>query len=297
MAIRALLVVCFGLSAFPTLTLAQEKLPRGPQPYQALATVDQVGKLTLKRLLVQWAPITSADPRNKGAMITQYVAKTELQPFTYTQDQVQAYDVRGNRIATKRLRKLLNDETPVLVSADGAQVDSLHLRLYKDDIVVLLIPAAATSPPIGISEAPPTIVPAPANGEKYYPPVVSPKGPSSVLKLEITGPPEAKTHDETLYLIRVTNTSNTKIKGVRLRVTLPDQLAPVPNVVFDGDRALMTRLADLDPGSTREESLRLRADKTGVAQISAILISDGDEFQVVSFRTNFVNQPVKAEKK
>jgi hypothetical protein len=152
-------------------------LPTGPVPFQGLAVVDVNGKLSLKTTAVttSYVPRTVADP--KGKSISYYEPVTSTGTRTIVTEQFKAYDVRGNPIPAKRLRKMLAEEMPVLVSANGKQVDSLHLRLYKDDVVILLVPAMipqsapppVVCPPAGTPPIP-YEVPAPPDG-------IAPKSP------------------------------------------------------------------------------------------------------------------------
>lgn len=298
---RILLAVCVMVSACSTQIIAQtkdqDKLPRGLQPIQALASVDHSGKLAIKKPAVYYVPTTTPDPNNKAAMITRYEVRLAVEFITVTPEHFQAYDVRGNRIPPKRLNKLLREEVPVLISADGMMVDPLHLRLYKDDVVVLLAPGAA-SPPGGLSAAPPILLKVPNGAGPYYSPLDGTTSPGA-LKLEITGQPKGITHTDTEYRIKVTNTGTAKLTRVRIRVVLPDELTPVQRVEFaKGSRAIECNLGDLDAGALREENLVLRTETPGLAQITVWAIAEPNNLLVTtSFRTMFTEMPAKREQK
>jgi hypothetical protein len=68
---------------------------------------------------------------------------------SYKKDEVTAYDTKGKKIDLKELVKRLEKEAPVLASNDGKPVDPLHLRLIKDDTVILVLPIPArVAPPL-----------------------------------------------------------------------------------------------------------------------------------------------------
>src|SRR5262249_8316774 len=145
---------------------------------------------------------------------------TAVVPRQLAADQVHGQDVRGNPIPAKRLRKLLQQEVPVLVSADGKAVYPLHLRVHKDDVIVLVGPAQM--PPQGSTTPPVLATPA----TDYYPPVDAPRksGPPE-LKLEIRGPRETLIGAESLYVIAVTNAGNGTVARASVFVKLPENMA------------------------------------------------------------------------
>jgi len=97
---------------------ASRELPSGQQPYQALAAIADGGKLTIKSALGYYTPVTIENPKTH-APTTRYESKSFVRSQTFVADQYKAYDVRGNPIPANRVRKALQSETPVLISADG----------------------------------------------------------------------------------------------------------------------------------------------------------------------------------
>jgi hypothetical protein len=150
---------------------AQEKqateLPIGQQPVQALAAIADGGKLTIKSALGYRVPVT-IDDNKTHTPTTRYEFKSVLRPQTFAANQYKAYDVRGNPIPANRVRKALQSETPVLVSADGKFVDPLHLRLYKMDVIVLVV-AMSPPPPMSVPPSPVPVTSTPS----WSPPVIS----------------------------------------------------------------------------------------------------------------------------
>jgi hypothetical protein len=100
---------------------------------------------------------------------------------------VKVHDTKGRAVDADKLRTRLRRETLALISADGRPVDPRHLRLYKEDTLVFLLPPQATTAaqpgkdPIAPSVAPMTPPPVAA------PPQVAP--PLPTVPPEETVPP------------------------------------------------------------------------------------------------------------
>jgi hypothetical protein len=65
----------------------------------------------------------------------------------------------GRAIDAKELRKRLKKETVVLFSADNRPVDPLHLRLYKEDTLVFVLPSGPPPAAQGNTSAAPPSAP------------------------------------------------------------------------------------------------------------------------------------------
>jgi hypothetical protein len=135
---------CVSATAYSQENEISTELHWGPPPRAALATILKDGKLTVK---FAGAPCAVPDP-NTGV----YTIKTTLISQKLDADHYKAYDVRGNQINATRLRKELQSETLVLVAPSDKRVDPLQLRLYKGDVIVLVL-----TPP----KAPPGVAPPP----------------------------------------------------------------------------------------------------------------------------------------
>ena len=130
-------------------------LPKNFPPQQVLAQVDKEGQFIVKRLILVYEPITEAGPV-PGQTITTYLERSSLIATSYKKDEVTAYDTKGKKIDLKELVKWLEKEAPVLASNDGKPVDPLHLRLIKDDTVILVLPMRIQPP---LAAPPPAVAP------------------------------------------------------------------------------------------------------------------------------------------
>lgn len=239
------------------------KLPSGPQPYQALAVVGEAGKITLKTAVYAWQPRTSGDPKT-GKFTTTYDAVTSVVSRSLAADQVHAQDVRGNPIASKRLRSLLCEEVPVLVSADGKAVDPLHLRLHRADVIVLLVPTTV-----------PQILP--FQPDEAGPPMITPVAPkieAPELKLEIKGPREGLKDSESTYTIAVANTGAVKALQTRMVVKLSKKLVALGPGLDATHREIQNEIGYLEPGQTRVVDLKVKLQEPGASAIRVTVFAD-----------------------
>jgi RNA polymerase sigma factor (sigma-70 family) len=120
-------------------------LPKDMPPQQVLARIDKEGQVTIKRLLNVFKPVTKVDPKS-GQVITAFEGESTIVPTTYKKDEVTAYDTKSKKIDAQDLAKRLEKEVPVLASIDGKPVDPLHLRLVKEDTIVLVLPLPQAVP-------------------------------------------------------------------------------------------------------------------------------------------------------
>jgi hypothetical protein len=64
----------------------------------------------------------------------------------YPQKEVRAFDTRGKPVPPAEVARRLKDWARVLVSQDGKEVDPLHLALFKDGALVLVLPRQVGAP-------------------------------------------------------------------------------------------------------------------------------------------------------
>ncbi len=155
------------------------ELPTGAAPVQALARLGKGGRLSVwKSGPCYYEPQTKYSYRGKP--VTTYVLRSVLAEEVYDLDNVKAYDTEGKRVERVKLTLLLQEETLVLVSADGRPVDPLHLRLVKEGTLVLVLPMPTSVPPVAVPTVPP---PAPAIVPPLPPPPVGiPSAPTLPLR-------------------------------------------------------------------------------------------------------------------
>lgn len=283
---RYVAIVLIAITTSAACGQAQEvlNLPRGAAPVQALAGFNADGKLVIKQSGTQtfYVPITTISPDGKSAT-TAYEQRTGPRIQTTTIDKVRAHDVRGNPIQAKRLRKLLRDETPVLMSADGRPVDPLHLRLYKDDVVVLMTPteqqpnAARAS---AVVPAPP-FEPAPA-------PVEIVKAGQGELSVRILGERENRFGLEHRYVIDVNNNSDNTV-APKAFVYLPKGVTVLPlDLKTD---TVMAKVGDIQSGNSRSLDLKLTAVRAGAYEIRVVVTAEPNRSVELKFSALFEETP------
>jgi hypothetical protein len=81
---------------------------------------------------------------------------------------VRVFGTDGKRIDPKDLPNLLKKSTPVMVSADGNEIDPLYLRLVQPGTLVIVAPDLADfgrQPPPGLVPGQPKVeIPVPKKG-------------------------------------------------------------------------------------------------------------------------------------
>jgi RNA polymerase sigma factor (sigma-70 family) len=170
-------------------------LPKGEPPRQALASLEDDGALTLKFRHLYLTPVTTQRVRPDGGVTatTTYRQSNAINITRVGIGEYRAYSAKLKKIVPKDLRKLLAEETPVLVFWSGDKIDPLHLRFIKDGTIVIDLPRPATprmQPPAAPAPVPlqppaphlapidPTFMPVPAPGQAAPPQQALPLVPS-----------------------------------------------------------------------------------------------------------------------
>ncbi len=254
---------------------AASKLPIGPAPYQALAIADRNGNVTMKVMAMSYVMRSVPDPDAKN-VLNYYEPTPRLLTKQYTAEQIQVHGRDGKTIDAKRLRKLLRDEVPVLVSMDGKPVDPLHLRLYRDDALFLVLvnqpPQISRVPQIDV--APQLVVPEMARE----------------LTVVISGLKRNLVGLECTYFITITN-GPTKLRNAALYAWVPEKmhLSQLNDDKSSADRRIMVSLGDLEPGAIRSEVLNLTATEKGDYRIKIAIYSDKEMRKEAETRTTVVD--------
>ena len=139
--------------------------PSGVPPTQMLARIDGRGTLALSYATslpgggcsggygggcygggyYGYAPsvISSRTPSAPPAKAPPKVKVTTLMVTTaeLSAKHVEAYTADGRTVTAEKLAKLLAKDRPVLVALDGNKPDPFLLQLYKEDAIVLVLPA------------------------------------------------------------------------------------------------------------------------------------------------------------
>ena len=130
--------------------------PTGQAPTQMVAGIDSRGTLRLTFATPSyggcyggWGSGPSMPPPSPpGVTPAKAPAPPKVKVTTVTvttaelaAKHAQAYTADGRTIPAERLAALLAKERPVLVALDGKKVDPFYLQLYKDDTLILVLPA------------------------------------------------------------------------------------------------------------------------------------------------------------
>lgn len=154
----------------------------GRAPIQVMAVIDGKGNLALTRVrpLGGFGP-PAAMPEielppgkaDKGpAAVPVKVTSLAVTTIELPAAAVDAQMAAGKPITTEQLAELLAKERPILVATDGKKIDAFHLRLYKDDTIVLILAPAVgrffrdeVSP---LVDPPPALPPVPIDPPKKF---------------------------------------------------------------------------------------------------------------------------------
>jgi hypothetical protein len=157
----------------------KEHLPGGFPFVQALVILDEDGRLSVSRKRTYVQPVSEVVTLKNGQKhsITYYEEKHEDFATVYDFHMVRVHDTKGHEVDKKKLRKQLKGETLALVSANGRAVDPKHLRLFKEDTLIFVLPPQASRAVPGKDPiAPPPVIGAPA--AVPVPPQVAPPPPA-----------------------------------------------------------------------------------------------------------------------
>lgn len=145
---RRNLAVVSLLALWVGLLQAEEKprAPKGTEPRQARAWVDNDGALVLREYVcVAEGRKSEVEPTNEfgktGDVDYQGPKEVTFQEVKrrFVVDGIQAYTTSGKRVAAKDLPNLLKKEQPVLISSDGEKVDPYYLEMIKEGTLVLVL--------------------------------------------------------------------------------------------------------------------------------------------------------------
>lgn len=165
-------------------------IPSGPVPrLMEVKAVDGKLMVTITRMeMVQVGAGNAINPNGGAApaVIKAQRAVTKTIELGEVKD-LQITTADGKKIDTAEAAKRLKDGGVVVVSADGKPVSPLHLKLFKDDVLVLaspeLIPAGGAVPGVRPGVRP---LPAPVPGNVVpVQPQVLPANPGGVIQIQI----------------------------------------------------------------------------------------------------------------
>jgi RNA polymerase sigma factor (sigma-70 family) len=165
-------------------------LPSGPAPIQVLLSLTKDGKIRVQRGVLVYKPVAEVDSAT-GAKMVRYECSSVSELIEFDGDGVQAFDTKGKKIELSELPKMLAEQVPALASADGKEVDPLHLRLIKEGTLVLVlsidwplvtppptVPFVPTAPPGAVPAIPAALPAPPGIAPPILPPAAVPVAPA-----------------------------------------------------------------------------------------------------------------------
>jgi RNA polymerase sigma factor (sigma-70 family) len=160
---------------YPAKGIEDDDVPYGSFPTQAVVRLED-GKLVVRQRGYHYEPVTQKAGDNT---ITSYQRKSGVQATTHDPADVSVFDMKGNRLSPKAWKELLKNDVHALVAHDGRLPHPRELTLFKQDTLLIVLPAppAATVGgnyyvPSTPMTAPPARVAPPA--QPVQPPAVRP---------------------------------------------------------------------------------------------------------------------------
>jgi uncharacterized protein (TIGR03067 family) len=154
------------------------KLTLRPLPVPALLSLTHTGTIAVTRRNAFYQPVTSVN--DKGQPVTSYRMVDQTTTDQYSREDVHIYDSAGKRIAAAEVSRLLKEQVTALVYSDGEKPDPLHLKLFKDGVLFVVLPVPKTpriEPPV---QAVPVVPP--ADPADPFLPMVTPSDPDKLSK-------------------------------------------------------------------------------------------------------------------
>ena len=140
----------FGLTLAllaPAAPIPKDVVPAGPAPYilnlkseddgKVRFTVLRIEKVKVTEVTIQLGPNNQQIPvqTEREVTVTKY-ARVELAELK----DVKVYSVEGKEIDAKEAGKRLSEKAMAIASSNGAKVDPAFLKLFKDDVLILVSP-------------------------------------------------------------------------------------------------------------------------------------------------------------
>jgi hypothetical protein len=135
------------------------KPSKSPPPMVMVVTVGKDGRAFVERTVIRYVPQTrtievkTGDKIEKREDMVQVPVQEVIRAFLDDKE-VTVYDHKGQRIEAKDLPKRVTKTMPVLVSADGKEVDKFYLSIVREGTLIVAAPLLAVSPSPPIVDMP-----------------------------------------------------------------------------------------------------------------------------------------------
>jgi RNA polymerase sigma factor (sigma-70 family) len=177
--------------------IEDDDVPYGSFPTQAVVRIEE-GKVVVRQRgqFVEIVQVRTDDGRQ--ALVSQ--RKSSVHASTHDPADVSVYDMKGNRLSPKAWKDLLKNDLHVLVAHDGRLPNPRELTLFKQDTLVVVLPAVTapatpdgiqgyaprtyyvpTAPAVPALPPAPAVFPPPAARPTVTPPAPRPAAPGSVV--------------------------------------------------------------------------------------------------------------------
>ncbi len=149
--------------------IEDDDVPYGSLPTQAVVRIEE-GKLIIRQRVAHIEPVTH---QRGNESVTSYQQRSVISGHTSpdTSD-VTVFDMKGNRLLPKVWKEKLKVDVHVLLAFDGKLPHPRELALFKEDTLLLILPAGSTPPPGPTPPHAPVInaYPAGMSPQTYYEP-------------------------------------------------------------------------------------------------------------------------------
>ncbi|MBP3960272.1 sigma-70 family RNA polymerase sigma factor [Gemmata sp. G18] len=143
-----------------------DDVPYATFPTQAVVRIEE-GKLIVRQRVSSMAAV--AERNDNGGYVTVFQHKSGVHAKSHDPADIAVFDMKGNRLAQKVWKETLKNDVHALITNDGKLPNPRELALFKQDTLLIVLPAPAGYYPMSGSGA---TTYAPAEG--FPPPVVRP---------------------------------------------------------------------------------------------------------------------------
>jgi len=180
----------------PAKGIEDDDVPYTSFPAQAVVRVED-GKLIVRTRGQHYAAVTQ---KVGDQTVAYYEYKSGVSAQTVDAADVAVFDMKGNRVSPKVWKETLKSDVHVLVSADGKLPNPRELALFKQDVLVVVLPSATVLPGNGPRYSSPLALPAVAPTQPALPrlntrpalppaPAAPPAPPAFDVELELPSSP------------------------------------------------------------------------------------------------------------
>jgi|GEM_PF-1725079 len=124
--------------------IEDDDVPYASFPAQAVVRIEE-GKLLVRQRVRAIQPVTQTG--GSGVAYTTYQQVSRVSAAAHDPADVAVFDMKGNRLSPKAWKELLKSDVHVLLASDGKLPNPRELTLFKQDTLLVVLPATATPAP------------------------------------------------------------------------------------------------------------------------------------------------------